>query len=205
MELICARHGRTAWNAERRFQGQTDVPLDAVGEAQARALAAYLRGEPFDLVVASDLSRARATAEQICAGREVVPEFTAGLRERQFGAWEGLTWPEIVRRWPQFDAGFENAARLYTAEGGESWDELCARIEAVLRGVAARLAPDGRALIVSHAGVMHAIVHALSGSAQNRAGSSHKFVPAGILRLRGSFEAGWTLATVNEVAPPLSA
>jgi hypothetical protein len=52
---------------------------------------------------------------------------------------------------------------------------------------------------------MHAIVHALSGSAQNRAGSSHKFVPAGILRLRGSFEAGWTLATVNEVAPPLSA
>jgi probable phosphoglycerate mutase len=205
MELICARHGRTAWNAERRFQGQTDVPLDAVGQAQARALAAYLRGERFDLVVASDLSRARATAEQICVGRDLAPEFTAGLRERQFGAWEGLTWPEIERRWPEFNAGFENAARLYTPDGGESWADLCARVEGVLRGVAVRVPPDAHVLVVSHAGVMHAIVHALTASGEDARRAGHKFVPAGILRLRGSFEAGWTLASVNEVAPPLSA
>jgi broad specificity phosphatase PhoE len=205
MELICARHGRTAWNAERRFQGQTDVPLDAVGLAQARALAAHLRDERFDLVVASDLSRARTTAEYICAGREIAPELTAGLRERQFGAWEGLTWPEIERRWPAFNAGFENAARLYTPEGGESWADLCARIDGVLRAAATRVGPDGRVLVVSHAGVMHAIVHVLTGAGENTRGAGHKFVPAGILRLRGSFDAGWTLARVNEVAPPLPA
>lgn len=200
MEFVCARHGRTAWNAERRFQGQTDIPLDPVGRAQARALAAHLRAESFDVVIASDLIRARATAEELCAGRAVVPEFSAGLRERQFGEWEGLTWPEIVRRWPEYDAGFENAARLYTPAGGESWTDLCARVGSVLRGVAARMTPDGRALVVSHAGVMHAIVHALAGASAGR-GPAHRFVPAGVLRLRGSFEVGWKLATVNEVAP----
>ena len=67
MELICVRHGRTAWNAARRFQGQTDIPLDDEGLAQAQALAAHLRDEHFDFALASDLNRARTTAETILA------------------------------------------------------------------------------------------------------------------------------------------
>jgi broad specificity phosphatase PhoE len=66
MELICVRHGRTAWNAARRFQGQTDIPLDDEGLAQAQALAAHLRGERFDFALASDLNRARTTASSSC-------------------------------------------------------------------------------------------------------------------------------------------
>ncbi len=54
MELICVRHGRTAWNAGRRFQGQTDIPLDDEGLAQAQALALHLREERFELALASD-------------------------------------------------------------------------------------------------------------------------------------------------------
>src|SRR5471032_2762037 len=101
MELICVRHGRTAWNAFRRFQGQTDIPLDDEGLAQAQALAAHLRDEHFDLAVASDLVRARATAEVILGARELPLELSAQLRDMHFGLWEGLTWDEIVARWPE--------------------------------------------------------------------------------------------------------
>jgi len=91
MELICVRHGRTAWNALRRFQGQTDIPLDDEGLAQAQALAAHLRDERFDLALASDLTRARTTAEAILGDRDVVLELSPEFREMHFGQWEGLT------------------------------------------------------------------------------------------------------------------
>jgi len=196
MELICVRHGRTSWNANRRFQGQTDIPLDDEGLAQAQALAAHLRGERFDLALTSDLIRARTTAETICAERDVALECTPQLREMHFGLWEGLTWPEIVARWPELDAKNEKAPMYYTAEGGESWAALCARVDTFLRATTARAANDARVLIVSHAGVMHGIVRSLTGAGTEAIGV--RFSPAGILRARGSFEAGWELTAINE-------
>jgi broad specificity phosphatase PhoE len=205
MELICVRHGRTAWNAERRFQGQTDIPLDHEGLAQAQALAAHLRRERFDVALSSDLTRARTTAEAICRGRDVSLELTPALREMRFGVWEGSTWEQIVARWPELDERHEKSPRHYTPAGGESWEAVCERVGAVLRGVAARLDPHGRALIVSHAGVMHAIVHEVTrtGRAQDGgAGIGIKFVPGAILRVAGSFEDGWELVAINETADP---
>jgi broad specificity phosphatase PhoE len=203
MELICVRHGRTAWNADRRFQGQTDIPLDDEGLAQAQALAAHLRAEHFDRALASDLSRARTTAETICAERAIGIEFTPLLREMHFGLWEGLTWDQIVARWPELDAKNEKAPMYYTAEGGESWAALCERVDGFLRAATERMGSTERALIVSHAGVMHGSVRSLS-----RAGTSGadpvalgiKFSPAGILRARGSYAAGWELTAINETA-----
>jgi len=195
MELICVRHGRTAWNADRRFQGQTDIPLDDEGLAQAQALAAHLRDERFDVALASDLTRARTTAETILAQREPALEVTSALREMNFGAWEGLTWDQIVARWPELDAAHAMAPMYYTAEGGESWDALCARVDAFLRATTAAMDPDGRALLVSHAGVMHGIVRSLSG---NPVPAGVRFSHGGILRARGSFESGWELTAVNE-------
>jgi broad specificity phosphatase PhoE len=96
LELVCVRHGRTAWNAKRRFQGRTDVPLDAEGLAQARALAAHLSRERFSISLSSDLSRAADTAEAIGASCGVLVEPEPRLREMRFGEWEGLTWNEIV-------------------------------------------------------------------------------------------------------------
>jgi broad specificity phosphatase PhoE len=89
LELVCVRHGRTAWNAVRRFQGRTDVPLDEEGRAQAQALAVHLRGERFDLALSSDLSRAAATAAAIGAACGVAIELEPRLREMQFGSWRG--------------------------------------------------------------------------------------------------------------------
>jgi broad specificity phosphatase PhoE len=203
MELVCVRHGRTAWNADRRFQGQTDIPLDAEGLAQAQALGSYLLPESFDVVVASDLTRARTTAEALCAGRDDMRvELEPSLREMHFGVWEGLTWTEIIERWPELSDRYETSPRQYTPEGGETWEALCARVDTVLRRITARLQPDGRALIVSHAGVMHAILHVIHGVPADADGVALRIrlVPAGIIRLSGSFEAGWSVDAINETA-----
>ncbi len=209
MELVCVRHGRTAWNADRRFQGQTDVPLDDEGRAQARALAVHLRGETFDLAVGSDLQRARATAETILAGRAPALELDPALREMHFGVWEGLTWTEIVARWPELSDRYEASPRQYVPQDGESWLDLCARIGAVLRRIADRVPPNGRALIVSHAGVMHAILHTVKdpqpASDADETELRVRLVPAGIIRLRGSFAGGWTVAAINETAQTFTA
>jgi broad specificity phosphatase PhoE len=203
MELICVRHGRTAWNAGRRFQGQTDIPLDDEGLAQAQALAAHLRDEHFDLALASDLVRARTTAETILGERELALELSSDFREMHFGMWEGLTWEEIVVRWPELNSAHEKAPMYYTAEGGESWDALCARVDLALRTLTARMRAGDRALIVSHAGVMHAIVRSLTSagsSGTHAAATGIRFSPGGIIRARGSFDDGWELTAVNETA-----
>jgi broad specificity phosphatase PhoE len=197
MELICVRHGRTAWNAFRRFQGQTDIPLDHEGLAQAQALAVHLAHERFDLALAS------VTAETILGERDIPLELSAQLREMHFGLWEGLTWDEIVARWPELDAKNEKAPMHYTAEGGESWEALCSRVDALLRETTVRMGVNDRALIVSHAGVMHAIVRSLASAGaagSNPVALGIRFSPGGIIRARGSFAGGWELLAVNETA-----
>jgi len=203
VELVCVRHGRTAWNAVRRFQGRTDVPLDDEGQAQARALAAHLSGEHFDIAIASDLGRAMATASAIGAACGIAIEPESRLREMRFGVWEVLTWDEIVTRWPQYAELSPVSPRAFVPEDGESFDEVAARIAPVLADVTARLAPTGRALIVSHAGVMHALLRvALAQRSEDALDVA--LLPASILRLSGDGSLPWELVRVNEIAPPLA-
>jgi len=204
MQLICVRHGRTAWNAIRRFQGQTDVPLDAEGRAQAQALAAYLGTEHFDFAVASDLSRAFETARGIGLAAGVTIEPEPRLREMHFGAWEGLVWDEILARNPGIAHEYEKSVKYMVPEGGESFEDVCARVAPVLHEIAARLGPQGRALIVSHAGVMHAIAHVALAKPDDAA-LGIKFVPGAIMRLEGDGTIPWTRASLNETAPPVEA
>jgi len=94
------RHGQTTWNAEHRFQGQSDIPLDETGHAQAERAARLLAALRPDLIVSSDLSRAVSTAAPLArlAGLEVILD--KDLRERSGGSWEGLTDTEIRERYP---------------------------------------------------------------------------------------------------------
>ncbi|CAN5117703.1 hypothetical protein BH20ACT5_BH20ACT5_16020 [soil metagenome] len=85
--ILLWRHGRTAWNAERRFQGHSDLPLDSLGEQQAQAAAPLLVAEAPDLVLSSDLERAAATAAYLGVPFELDPR----LREVSLGRWEGKT------------------------------------------------------------------------------------------------------------------
>jgi broad specificity phosphatase PhoE len=203
VELVCVRHGRTAWNAVRRFQGRTDVPLDAEGRAQAQALAVHLAGECFDFALSSDLSRASATAAAIGAACGVVVEPEPRLREMQFGSWEGLTWSEITARTPALTGQSPTAPAIYRPDDGESFDEVSERIRPVLAEVTARLGRHGRALLVSHAGVMHALLR-VALDEPNEASLGVTFLPASIMRLSGDGSLPWRLEQVNEVAPPLA-
>src|ERR1700712_3864322 len=98
--IIAIRHGETAWNVDSRIQGQLDIPLNDRGRWQVDQLALGLAGEESAAVYASDLSRAYETAQAVAraAGRPIVTD--TGLRERGFGAFEGLSYDEINAKWP---------------------------------------------------------------------------------------------------------
>jgi broad specificity phosphatase PhoE len=203
VELVCVRHGRTAWNAVRRFQGRTDVPLDEEGRAQAQGLAVHLAAERFDLALASDLSRAAATAAAIGAACGVTIVAEPRLREMQFGSWEGLTWAEITARTPGLAGQSPTAPTIYRPDDGESFDDVSERVRPVLAEVTARLGPNGRGLLVSHAGVMHALLR-VALDEPDEASLGVTFLPASIMRLSGDGSLPWRLDRVNEVAPALA-
>jgi len=148
------RHGQTPWNAERRFQGQSDIPLDETGQAQAERAARLLAGLRPDLIVSSDLSRAAGTAATLArlTGLEVMLD--KDLRERHGGRWEGLTDAEIRARFPVEHANWD-------PPDGELTSVVAERVAAALHRTAGLLADtllasDGRdgasglAVVVSH-------------------------------------------------------
>jgi len=100
-EIILIRHGETAWNVEQRVQGHQDIPLNATGQRQAKTLAHALSNEPLDAIVTSDLQRAIQTAQALAIPRGMEIQRDPGLRERSFGAFEGLRHTEISRQYPE--------------------------------------------------------------------------------------------------------
>jgi probable phosphoglycerate mutase len=145
-EIYLARHGETDWNAAGRWQGHTDVPLNVTGVAQALALARRLHalGVSIASVVASDLTRARATAETVARSLDLELAYTdPDLRERRFGVFEGLTRAEVLERYPAEWAVY--AADPRTAPpGGEPQEALVARVRAALLRVAERASSFAR-------------------------------------------------------------
>ncbi|MDQ6943790.1 MAG: histidine phosphatase family protein [Candidatus Eremiobacteraeota bacterium] len=195
MQLICVRHGRTAWNADKRFQGHTDIPLDDEGRAQATALAALLRNERIDAAVSSDLARAAETARIVLGPRDVPLRLNPDWREMQFGAWEGLTWDQIVAANPKLDPTNETAVKTYTPGGGETFDALCARVARAVERIAGEMADDGVALVATHAGPLHALLRVLLGDADVNV----RFLTASVTRFRRT-NGVWTLARLNQTA-----
>lgn len=160
--LLCLiRHGETAWNAERRIQGQLDIPLNATGAIQARATAAALAAERFDAAFCSDLSRAHDTARAVAdtLGLDLTPD--PQLRERHYGLFQGLTYAEAEQRHPQDFARHSARDPDYAfPDGGESLAAFALRVEAVLARIAA-LHAGARVLVVTHGGVLD-VAHRLA-------------------------------------------
>src|ERR1700712_3896727 len=129
--LVILRHGRTAWNAERRYQGQEDPPLDEVGNAQAIEVAALVAAMRPDVVVSSDLRRAQQTAHKIAALTGHQLSYDRRLRERHLGHWQGLTRDEVQARYPEEFADWL-AGRGVTRRGGESRQEVATRAQKAL-------------------------------------------------------------------------
>ncbi len=147
------RHGQTAWNVEGRFQGHTDIPLNELGLAQAHDAAKILVRCPVDLVVASPLIRARRTAEIVSdqLGRPLL--FDDELKERHFGAFEGLIVNEVKAKF-----GLQPHQRLveHLPPDAEQWHETGARTMRVLGKWLTRH-PKEMLLFVSHSGLFDAL------------------------------------------------
>lgn len=157
-DIWLIRHGETSWNAERRLQGWQDVPLNGVGEQQARHLASYLASDrfevAFDHVVSSDLQRAVQTAVIGCAytGLDVVLE--KGLRERGFGVLEGCSWDSVgVPDQPSTE---------FSPEGGESIHEFQQRVWAAVEKLADTY-PGKKLAVFAHGGVIDMVWRRLLG------------------------------------------
>jgi len=169
--LLLVRHGETDWNRDGRWQGQSDTKLNAVGRRQSRELAGELDG--VDVVYASDLARARETAELIAGERGLQVSVDQRLRERGFGAWEGLTTAEI-------EADFRDAHGRYLAGYGpgaddaEPFDAFAERVASFLDEVLARH-PDETVLVVAHGGSIRVIHAVASGLDYVR---DHRSIPA---------------------------
>ena len=124
---LLLRHGQTVLSVEKRFSGTGDQPLTEVGRGQAAAAAARLATAGAEVVVCSPLRRARETAELVAqaAGLELVVE--QGLRETDFGDWEGYTFAEVKQKWPrELDAWLASTA--VEPPYGESFDATATRV-----------------------------------------------------------------------------
>jgi len=150
--LLLLRHGQSAWNAERRLQGQADPPLTAEGEAQARAAGALLEGQDVRHAVCSDLRRARRSAA--LAG---FPEarLDPGWREIKVGDWSGRSVDDL--RAEDRDAWRGWRAGRFTPPGAESWSAFAARIGEAL----AEFGGAEPTLAVTHGGVIRAVLSIL--------------------------------------------
>ncbi|MCB9726562.1 MAG: histidine phosphatase family protein [Spirochaetaceae bacterium] len=160
--LLLVRHGETPWNAAGRWQGHGDPGLSERGRAQARELARILvaerdAGDDWQGVVASDLARARETAEVVARALDVGLELDARLRELDVGRWSGLTREEILARDPETLAAFERGLPDVRPGGGECRVEIRERAQAFVGDLARRRAGE-RLVVVTHLGVIRALV-----------------------------------------------
>ncbi|WP_457391380.1 histidine phosphatase family protein [Roseateles sp. P5_E1] len=193
--LILIRHGETAWNRATRIQGHTDIPLSPLGLAQAQRLAEAMADEPLAAIYSSDLSRARQTAEAVAGVQSLAIHFDAALRERAFGRFEGLSWEEIDRGYPEDAARWRRREPDFAVGGGESLTVFSARCVAAARRAAA--AHPGQSIaLVAHGGVLDCLYRAATRSALD-APRSWQLGNATINRLLATAE-GFTLIGWND-------
>lgn len=149
MRVYLIRHGQTAWNAEQRAQGHSDIALDEQGRLQAELLGQRFGGKRVDRVLCSDLDRARATAKPIADSTGALMEETKILRERGFGDWEGEFFKDISNWWPALEA-IQGVDRLrLRPPNGESFADVWHRLDPIVDDLQNE---GGTTVVVSHGG-----------------------------------------------------
>lgn len=162
--LLLIRHGETVWNHERRFQGVEDVPLSEKGREQARLLAVSLRDEPLAAIYSSPLSRALDTAKAVRGQRPLEIQREPRLQEIDVGEWAGLGWEEIWERWPDLGRRWHaNPSAAPAPPGGEYYPDFQERAMAAMEAIAAAHGDKDLVAVVSHGGVIRAVMNKLFG------------------------------------------
>jgi len=160
--VLVWRHGQTAWNLQRRFQGQLDVPLDDLGRAQAARAAGLLAGFSPSAIVSSDLVRARETAQALADVTRLPIATDPRLREIDVGVWQGLTFDEVAERYPVEAASWRDGGDGRRG-GGESLVEVGARAVAAVDDALVSLADGATLVVVTHGAAGRAIVASMIG------------------------------------------
>jgi alpha-ribazole phosphatase len=162
MNLYMVRHGQTADSRENRFSGSSDPPLTMVGEAMVQAFAEAYASLTWDAIYTSPMLRARQTADPLCRLTGVQATLEDGLKEIDYGEWEGLRQAEVKQRWPEaFDYWADDVASRGTP-GGETAFHVAARAMRVVEAIRARH-QRGNVLLVSHKATLRVITCALLG------------------------------------------
>ncbi|MEM6405111.1 MAG: histidine phosphatase family protein [Pseudomonadota bacterium] len=154
--LLLIRHGETDWNVEGRYTGQSDIPLNNTGRKQAEDLANRLQNNPPDVIISSDLRRARETANAIAAVCNITIHTDARLREIHQGVWEGMLLPDIKTRFSKAFAAQRENPLTVSAPDGETVGQVHDRVFSALKDIL-HTYPGHRIAIVAH-GLVLALV-----------------------------------------------
>jgi len=193
--LIVWRHGNTDWNASHRVQGQTDVPLNALGRQQAVDAAELLVKMKPDVIVASDLRRAADTAAALAALTGLSIRHDQRLRERFFGAWQGLTMAEVAERHPEEHARWTAGQEV----GGdvESLDDLGKRVAEALLDAAALAPPGGTVVVTTHGAAARQGIGHLLGWPMEQLRTLRALQNCHWVELTHDSRRGWQVAAYN--------
>jgi probable phosphoglycerate mutase len=195
--LCIVRHGETAWNAEHRVQGQLDVPLNAIGQAQALAASKVLSREKFDAIYSSDLSRARQTAAPTAGLLSLAVLVEKDLRERHYGIFERLTYAEVKVRYAEDYARFEARDPEYAFRTGEALKDFSERSIAAVSKIA-RQHENQSVLVFTHGGVLDMLYRFITGL-QISAERDFGIPNAGLNRIEVT-SAGWQVRAWADTA-----
>ncbi len=171
MKLYLIRHGQTDWNVAGKIQGCHDIPLNETGRQQARYLAEGMKNRPVTHIYSSPQKRALETAQAIAVSQGVEVTALSGLREVEFGDWEGMTWKEIEEKDPERYARWVRTPAEVTPPGGESraciYERVGAAVEQIVREA------KGDVAVVSHGA---ALAYAVSYMLRNEMGSHREVI-----------------------------
>ena len=163
VRLLILRHGYSVTNKEKRFTGQRDVPLDAVGHKQAEAACRYLvENYKIDAIYSSDLCRAADTVAPLAERLSLPIRKDARLREFAMGDWEGKKFAEIDALYPETRARQKIDPWRMRYEGGESCDEVMARVSECILSIA-RENEGKTVLVASHGGAIRQLMRFVLG------------------------------------------
>ena len=197
--VLLLRHGTTDWNNDGRFQGHADIPLNSAGLALAERTAAVLAGVRPTLLVSSDLSRARETAQAVAAVTGLEVEVDVRLREVDVGSWAGLDSETVGRREPDFWPALREGRDFRRSPQGETATESGERVAAALREYTAAASVDDVILAVGHGLSLRVGALLLMGLDYSFARLFGGLANCGWLELEPT-EPAWRLRAYNRVA-----
>ncbi|MEO2082491.1 MAG: alpha-ribazole phosphatase [Desulfurobacteriaceae bacterium] len=149
-KVILVRHGKTVWNAEGRYQGKMDIPLNEEGKEQARKVGNALKDFPIKAVYSSPLKRCRDTAEEIARHHGLTVVTDEGFKEIDHGEWEGMLASEVEEKYPELLKLWRERPAEVKMPGGESLRDVYERAVEAFERVVKKHESEDLIVVVGH-------------------------------------------------------